>query len=307
VGTPTIDSVHQVLVLGSGAMGSQIAALCALAGYRTTTYDVEQDALDRAADQLRARLHRDVEKGRRTQADVDAAFDRLSFTADLDAAATTADFVLEAAVEQVDVKRQIFARLDAVAPAQAVLATNSSAIVSSQLADATGRPDRVCNMHFFNPALVMRCVEIVGGPETSAATITTTVGLARRLGKDPVVLAKEIPGFVANRILNAVRDEAIFLLEEGVASVEGIDSACRTALGYPMGPFELMDLTGIDIGCHAKLARHAVSGDPRDLPSRTVTGLVERGRLGRKTGAGFYTYDDQGRRHTRPDNEAGTR
>jgi 3-hydroxybutyryl-CoA dehydrogenase len=307
MGTPTIDSVHEILVVGSGAMGSQIAALCALAGYRTTTYDVEQDALDRAADQLRARLRRDVAKGRRAQADVDAAFDRLTFSADLDASATTADFVLEAAVEQVDVKRQIFARLDAVAPAQAVLATNSSAIVSSQLADATGRPDRVCNMHFFNPALVMRCVEIVGGPQTSAATITTTVGLARRLDKEPVVLAREIPGFVANRILNAVRDEAIFLLEEGVASVEGIDSACRTALGYPMGPFELMDLTGIDIGYHAKLARHAASGDPRDLPSRTVTGLVERGRLGRKTGAGFYTYDDQGRRHAGPDNEAGPR
>jgi 3-hydroxybutyryl-CoA dehydrogenase len=307
VGPPTIDSVHEIVVVGSGAMGSQIAALCALAGYRTTTYDVEQDALDRAADQLRARLGRDVEKGRRARADVDAAFDRLRFSADLDAAAMTADFVIEAAVEQVDVKRQIFARLDAVAPARAVLATNSSAIVSSQLADATGRPDRVCNMHFFNPALVMRCVEIVGGPQTSAATITTTVGLARRLDKEPVVLAREIPGFVANRILNAVRDEAIFLLEEGVASVEGIDSACRTALGYPMGPFELMDLTGIDIGYHAKLARHAASGDPRDLPSRTVTGLVERGRLGRKTGAGFYTYDDQGQRHARPDNEAGSR
>jgi 3-hydroxybutyryl-CoA dehydrogenase len=307
MGTPTIDSVHEILVVGSGAMGSQIAALCALAGYRTTTYDVEQDALDRAADQLRARLGRDVAKGRRAQADVDAAFDRLTFSADLDASATTADFVVEAAVEQVDVKRQIFARLDAVAPARAVLATNSSAIVSSQLADATGRPDRVCNMHFFNPALVMRCVEIVGGPQTSAATITTTVGLARRLDKEPVVLAREIPGFVANRILNAVRDEAIFLLEEGVASVDGIDSACRTALGYPMGPFELMDLTGIDIGYHAKLARHAVSGDPPDLPSRTVTGLVERGRLGRKTGAGFYTYDDQGRRHAGPDNEAGPR
>jgi 3-hydroxybutyryl-CoA dehydrogenase len=307
VGPPTIDSVHEIVVVGSGAMGSQIAALCALAGYRTTTYDVEQDALDRAADQLRARLGRDVEKGRRAQADVDAAFDRLRFSADLDAAAMTADFVIEAAVEQVDVKRQIFARLDAVAPARAVLATNSSAIVSSQLADATGRPDRVCNMHFFNPALVMRCVEIVGGPQTSAATITTTVGLARRLDKEPVVLAREIPGFVANRILNAVRDEAIFLLEEGVASVDGIDSACRTALGYPMGPFELMDLTGIDIGYHAKLARHAASGDPRDLPSRTVTGLVERGRLGRKTGAGFYTYDDQGRRHAGPDNEAGPR
>jgi 3-hydroxybutyryl-CoA dehydrogenase len=139
----------------------------------------------------------------------------------------------------------------------------------------------------------MRCVEVVRGPDTSDATVDTVVALTEQLGKQPVVLRKEIPGFVANRILGAARDEAIFLLEQGVASVEDIDAACRTALGYPMGPFELMDLTGIDIGYHAKLARHAVTGDPRDLPSRTVTELVERGELGRKTGKGFYTYPDK--------------
>jgi 3-hydroxybutyryl-CoA dehydrogenase len=304
---PNIHTVREVLVVGSGAMGSQIAMLCALAGYRATAYDIDTAALDRAAHQLRRRLDRDVEKGRRTRREVDAAFDRLTLSTDLDAAASSADVVIEAAVERLDVKREIFARLDAVAPAHTILATNSSAIVSSQLADATGRPDRVCNMHFFNPALVMRCVEIVRGAATSTATVAATVELARRLGKEPVVLHKEIPGFLANRILGAVRDEAIFLLEEGVASVEAIDTACRTALGYPMGPFELMDLTGIDIGYHAKLARHAVTHDPRDLPSRTVTALVERGELGRKTGKGFYTYDDQGGRHPRPDNETDPR
>jgi 3-hydroxybutyryl-CoA dehydrogenase len=148
-------------------------------------------------------------------------------------------------------------------------------------------------MHFFNPALVMRCVEVVGSDDTSPETMETVTALARRLGKEPVVLHKEIPGFVANRILGAVRDEAISLLEQGVSSVEDIDTACRTALGHPMGPFELMDLTGIDIGYHAKLARHDVTGDPRDLPSRTVTELVERGDLGRKTGKGFYSYEDE--------------
>jgi len=199
-------------------------------------------------------------------------------------------------VEKLDVKREVFARLDKLTPPHAILTTNSSAIVSSQLADATGRPDRVANMHFFNPALVMRCVEVVRGPDTSDATVDAVVALTRQLGKEPVVLRKEIPGFVANRILGAARDEAIFLLEQGVASVDDIDAACRTALGYPMGPFELMDLTGIDIGYHAKLARHAVTGDPRDLPSRTVTEHVERGELGRKTGKGFYTYDQNGHR-----------
>jgi 3-hydroxybutyryl-CoA dehydrogenase len=288
--------MERILVVGAGAMGSQIAMVCALAGYTTTVTDVADDALDRARSQLRGRLGRDVAKGRRTQDDVDAAFARLTFTTDLDAAAADADLVIEAAVEKLEVKREVFARLDKVAPARTILTTNSSAIMSSQLADATGRADRVANMHFFNPALVMRCIEVVGSAATSDATMAAVTELARSLGKEPVVLHKEIPGFVANRILGAVRDEAIFLLENGVASVEDIDTACRTALGYPMGPFELMDLTGIDIGYHAKLARHAVTDDPRDLPSRTVTELVERGELGRKTGKGFYTYDAEGNR-----------
>jgi 3-hydroxybutyryl-CoA dehydrogenase len=287
---------NRILVVGAGAMGSQIAMVCALAGHDTTVTDIADDALNRARSQLHARLDRDVAKSRRTREDVDAAFARLTFTTDLDAAAAGADLVIEAALEDLEVKREVFARLDRVAPPQAILTTNSSAIMSSQLADATGRPDRVANMHFFNPALVMACVEVVRGPATSDATVEAVVALAERLGKEPVVLRKEIPGFVANRILGAVRDEAIFLLENGISSVEDIDTACRTALGYPMGPFELMDLTGIDIGYHAKLARHAVTGDPRDLPSRTVTELVERGELGRKTGRGFYTYDSEGNR-----------
>ena len=199
-------------------------------------------------------------------------------------------------MEKLEVKREVFARLDKLCPARTILTTNSSAIMSSQVADATGRPDRVANMHFFNPALVMRCVEVVGSDATSEATTTAGVELTRSRGQEPVGRHKEIPGFVANRILSALRDEAISLLENGIASVEDIDTACRTALGHPMGPFELMDLTGIEIGYHAKLARHALSDDPRDLPSRTVTELVERGELGRKTGKGFYTYDEDGNR-----------
>ncbi|GAA4869052.1 3-hydroxyacyl-CoA dehydrogenase family protein [Actinomycetospora straminea] len=293
--------VHDVLVVGCGAMGSQIAMACALAGYRATAFDLDAGAFDRAAAELRRRLDRDVAKGRRDADAVTEAFERLSFTTDLDAAARRADFVIEAAAEDLEVKREVFARLDALAPAHTILTTNSSAIASSRIADATARPDRVANMHFFNPALVMRCVEVVGGPETSAATVATTTALARRLGKDPVVLRKEVPGFVANRILGAARDEAVSLLEQGVASVQDIDTACRTALGHPMGPFELMDLTGIDIGYRAKLARYAETEDPADRPSRTVTELVERGELGRKTGLGFYRYADDGTQYPRED------
>jgi len=202
----------RILVVGAGTMGSQIAMVCALAGHDTTVTDVTDEALDRARSQLQARLDRDVAKERRTRDDVDAAFARLTFTTDLDAAAADAALVVEAAVEKLDVKRELFARLDKITPPHTILTTNSSAIMSSQIADATGRPDRIANMHFFNPALVMRCVEVVGSEETSPETMQTVTALARRLGKEPVVLHKEIPGFVANRILGAVRDEAISLL-----------------------------------------------------------------------------------------------
>lgn len=296
-------SVNHVLVVGAGAMGSQIGMVCALAGLTATITDIAEPSLARTHADLRSRLARDVDKGRRTASDVETAFGRLSFTTDLTAAAATADYVIEAAVEKLDIKRTLFAELDNAAPPHAILATNSSSIVSSRIADATGRPDRVCNLHFFNPALVMKCVEIVRGPDTSDVTVATSVALADRLGKVPVVLQREIPGFIANRILGAVRDEAIFLLENGVASVTDIDTACRTALGYPMGPFELMDLTGIDIGYLTKQDRFAQSGDPRDRPSRSVTALVERGELGRKTGKGWYTYDHAGTRTPRPATE----
>jgi 3-hydroxybutyryl-CoA dehydrogenase len=295
-----IGEVRNIVVVGAGAMGSQIGMLCALAGFAATVTDIDQRALDRSKDQLRQRMTRDVEKGRRSADDVDAALERLTFSTDLTAAASTADFVIEAAVEKLDVKRRLFADLDRTAPPHAILATNSSGIVSSRIADATGRPDRVCNLHFFNPALVMTCVEVVRGPGTSDETVDTAVALAQRLGKAPVVLNREIPGFIANRILGAVRDEAIFLLESGIATAADIDTACRTALGYPMGPFELMDLTGIDIGYLTKKDRFAASGDPKDQPSKSVSALVERGELGRKSGRGWYDYDESGGRTARP-------
>ena len=295
-----MTEIKNVVVVGAGAMGSQIGLLCALAGYSASITDIAQEALDRAETALRQRMSRDIEKNRRTAADVDAAFGRLSFSTDLLAAAAAADFVIEAAVEKLAVKRRLFADLDRVAPPHAILATNSSSIVSSRIADATGRPDRVCNVHFFNPALIMKCVEVVRGPETSDDTVATAVELAERLGKTPVVLDREIPGFIANRILGAVRDEAIYLLENGIASVPDIDTACRTALGYPMGPFELMDLTGIDIGYLTKQDRYAESGDPKDQPSKSVSALVERGELGRKTGRGWYDYDEAGTKTPRP-------
>lgn len=293
---PNIENVRRILVVGSGAMGSQIGMVCALAGYEVALQDIEEEMLGRAREELERRMGRNVEKGRMSREEVEAAFGRMTFTTDLEGPASEADFVIEAVVERLDVKREVFRRLDQAAPGHAVLATNSSTIVSSRIADATGRPELVCNMHFFNPALVMRCVEVVRNPKTSDATVETTAELARRVGKEPVVINKEVPGFVANRILHAIRSEALWLYENGVASFEDIDIACRTALGHPMGPFELMDLTGIDVAYHAANSRYEESGDPKDRPAKSIVEKYERGELGRKSGRGWYTYDEEGRR-----------
>ena len=283
--------IGSVLVIGAGAMGRQIAMLCALAGIDTRCHDVDPARLGLATDELLAWAQRQLDRGRLEPADRDAAFSRLAFTRALDESAADVDVVIEAVVEKLDVKRDLFARLGGLAPRRTILASNSSSFVPSTMADASGRPDRFVNLHFFNPALVMKCVEVVPGPSTAPRTTATVAALAERLGKTAVILEAEIPGFVANRILNAVRDEAISLLEKGIAGVEAIDVICRTALGYPMGPFELMDLTGIDIGYLTKTARFAQTGNPADAPSASVSRLVERGELGRKTGRGWYLYD----------------
>jgi 3-hydroxybutyryl-CoA dehydrogenase len=296
VAEPRIENVRKILVVGAGAMGSQIGMVCALAGYDVAVQDVDEDALKKAQEQLKDRMSRNVEKGRIEQEKVDAAFDRMTFTPDLQGAVADADYVIEAAVERLDVKREIFAELDEAAPEHAILATNSSTIVSSRIADATKRPDRVCNMHFFNPALVMKCVEVVRNPETSDATIETAVELTRGIGKSPVVLEKEVSGFVANRILGALMDEAVDLYEAGVSSFEDIDTACKTALGHPMGPFELMDFTGIDVNYHVRMDRYEDTGDESMKPKKSVVEKYEKGELGRKTGKGWYEYDEQGRR-----------
>ena len=282
--------IRTVVVLGAGTMGSQIAAVCALAGYGTSLVDISQDQLDRARTQLEQRLSRDVEKGRRAREDVDAAWDRLTLTTDRDAAAATADLVIEAAVEDLSVKRTIFSELDAVCPGHTLLVTNSSNIVSSRVADATSRPDRVCNLHFFNPALVMACVEVVPHPGTAPETVDRMVSFVESLGKTPVRLKQEIPGFVANRLLGALRREALELYEAGIADFQDIDVAARTALGHPMGPFELMDLVGIDVVHLIRLAEYEQTGDPASLPAASIKEKYEAGDFGRKTGRGWYEY-----------------
>jgi len=286
-----LQDIKHVTVIGAGAMGSQIAMVCALAGYDTDVVDIAQEAVDRAAEQLRSRMDRDVSKGRRTREDVDAAFERMTFSTDRDECAAQADFVIEAAVEDLTIKRQVFAELDAVCPEHTILATNSSNIVSSRVADATNRPEKVCNVHFFNPALVMKCVEVVPNPATSPETVETAMALARSIGKEPVQLKKEVPGFVANRLLGALRTEALKLYEDGVADYQDIDVAARTALNHPMGPFELMDMVGIDVVYLIRLAEYEQTGDPASLPAESIREKYEAGEYGRKSGRGWYDYE----------------
>ncbi len=289
----TIDEVKQIAVVGAGAMGSQIAMVCALAGYDTAVCDAVQEAMKKAEVWAGKWLEERVAKGRLTAEQTAAARRHLTFAPSLAAAAKSADFVIEAIIEEEDAKRACFADLDKTCPPHAILATNSSSILSSRIAGATQRPEKVLNMHFFNPAVVMELVEVMGHPGTSEESIAITMELSRRIGKTPVRVRKEIPAFIANRILHAVANEALHLVEKGVATPEEVDLAVTKGLRYPMGPFRLMDLTGIDVGYHVRMARYRMSGDPADKPHPLIVEKFEKGEYGQKTCKGWYEYPEQ--------------
>lgn len=287
----SIEIIKQIAIIGSGAMGSQIAMVCALAGYHVALQDINEESLAKAKQSLQGHMQRSIDKGKLSQDQVNQAFDRLRLITSLEGAVSSADFVIEAIIENLQAKRDLFAQLDKLAPAHAILASNSSTMVSSAFAEVTQRPEKVCNMHFFNPTLVMELVEVVQGPHTSEETAQITLELSKRINKTPILLKKEISGFVANRILGKLMNEAIYLLEAGIATPEEIDLACTKALNHPIGPFALIDLTGIDVHYYVRKQRYEESGDEADKPSKTVTELFEKGWLGRKTGRGFYQYE----------------
>jgi 3-hydroxybutyryl-CoA dehydrogenase len=284
--------VKKVCVIGAGNMGHQISTLAALQGCRVSCVDSSSDQLKKAEVFVDSYLPGRVAKGKLTEDEAEKIRSNLTFTASLEEGAAEADLAIEAVTELLDLKKDIFQRLDKIMPAHAVLATNSSFFVSSLLAGSTGRPDKVCNMHFFNPALVMKCVEVVKGPHTSDYTADLMMEFARRLGKIPVLLKKEVYGFLVNRILAAINNEALFLLDTGVASEQDIDSAVTNALGHPLGPFSLMDLTGIDLSYHICMERYRETGDAAEKPSPTIVEKYVKGEWGKKTGVGFYRYSD---------------
>ncbi|WP_181347148.1 3-hydroxyacyl-CoA dehydrogenase family protein [Thalassobacillus sp. CUG 92003] len=290
------EHVNKITVLGAGSMGHQIAMLCALGGFDTYLQDINEQALTQATDQLDGHMTKWVKKGKISEHDKEAAFNRLHTTTNLEEAAADTDFVIEAVVEKLDVKQKVFKQLDEIAPAHAVFATNSSTIVNSQIAEVTGRPDRICNMHFFYPALVMDCVEVVQSDETSEETAQLALEVCDRIGRTRVLLRKELYGFIANRILFALTKEAVHLYEEGYADFKDIDTICEKALNHPIGPFALMDLSGIDVGYYGNVQLYHETGNPDDKPAKSVEEKVKKGELGRKTGKGWYDYTKEGAR-----------
>jgi 3-hydroxybutyryl-CoA dehydrogenase len=286
----TINDIKNICVVGAGNMGHQISLLCAIHGYKTTCTDVIPDILKKAEKFADTYLPGRVEKGKLTKEQAEAARKNISFTLDLKEAAKDADYVIEAVVEVLDVKRKIFADLDRLTPAHAILATNSSAIVSSLIADATKRPSKVVNVHFFNPALVMQLVEVVKGSHVSDETAQISMDLCTKLEKVPVLIKKEVEGFLLNRIFLAIYREALWMLEMGIATAEDIDKACVYGAGYPMGPFRLMDLTGIDLYYTMGIERFRKTGNFADLPVPSVVEKFVQGCHGEKTGKGWYDY-----------------
>lgn len=290
------EDIKTVVVIGAGAMGQQIAMNTVLNGraqdYKVILCDSFPAAIQKAekwaADYLAGR----VAKGRLTQEEADSVAANLTITSDVDGAAAQADFVIEAIIEDLEVKKELFGRISKLCKPDAILSTNSSNIVSSKLAGVTEHPERLLNVHYFNPALVMKLVELVKGPHTSDEAIEAAKALALNTGKTPIVLNKEIAGFVVNRINAAVVHEALSLLEQGIATVEDIDTACEKGLNYPMGPFRLMDLTGIDVNYYVRVDRFAESHDPFDAPNPLVIEKFKKGEFGRKTGKGWYEYPE---------------
>jgi len=276
-------------VIGLGQMGSQIALLSALRGFETRVYDVAPGAAERFLRWTDSYLRDRTEKGKIEPGVADQTRSRLSAQSSVKDCAGPADFVVEAVAEDVRVKRAVFTEADR-ATAAAHLFTNSSTIVSSKLIDGLVHPERVCNVHFFNPALVMDLVEVVRGLHTSDATITAAMDFARSLGKTPVLLKKEVRGFAVNRVLDSIWRESLYLVENEVISVEDLDTAITKGLGHPMGPFRLMDLVGIDLVYSTQMDAYKETGDERLAPSHLLVTKIENGELGKKSGRGWYSY-----------------
>lgn len=281
---------NNVAVIGAGLMGSGIAQVAAQAGHDVVLRDVTDDALARGRGAIESSYARFISKGTMSQADADSALARITTTTDLDAAAS-ADIVVEAVFESLEVKQQVFAQLDGVCQPNAVLATNTSALPITQIAAVTGRAEYVVGTHFFSPVPMMALCELVRGYRTSHETLARARAFAESVGKTCIVVSRDISGFVTTRLIAALCMEAARLVEAGVASAEDVDTACRLGFGHAMGPLRTMDLTGIDILVNASRNIFDGSGEEQFLPPELLSRMVAAGDLGRKSGRGFYGYE----------------
>jgi 3-hydroxybutyryl-CoA dehydrogenase len=281
-------SVQTIMVIGAGQMGSGIAQVCAQAGYSVLLNDLKAEFVERGLSGIKKNLNRQLDKGRMTAEQLDEIVGRITSSHDLQDAAKV-DLVIEAAVENMDIKAKIFAQLDEIAPAHAILASNTSSLPITEIAAATKRPEKVIGMHFMNPVPVMKLVEIIRGLATADEVYQTIEDITKTLEKVPVEV-NDFPGFVSNRILMPMINEAIYTLYEGVATKEAIDEVMKLGMNHPMGPLTLADFIGLDTCLYIMETLHEGFGDDKYRPCPLLRKYVKAGWLGKKSGRGFYTY-----------------
>jgi 3-hydroxybutyryl-CoA dehydrogenase len=281
--------MKNIVVIGAGTMGNGIAHVFAMTGYNVNLVDVSPDALNRAMATISKNLDRMVAKGSLTEAEKAVTLANITTNTDLSSAAANADLIVEAATENVDLKLKIFRQMDENAPEGCILATNTSSISITQIAAVTKRPTQVIGMHFMNPVPVMKLVEVICGYSTSAETLKTIMDLSKALGKAPVEV-NDYPGFVANRILMPMINEAIYTLYESVAGVEEIDTVMKLGMAHPMGPLQLADFIGLDVCLSILRVLHDGFGNPKYAPCPLLVNMVTAGKMGVKSGEGFYVH-----------------
>jgi 3-hydroxybutyryl-CoA dehydrogenase len=286
--------IKKIFVAGAGLMGGGIAQICAQAGYSAVMRDLSREILDKSLSGIRWSVGKLVEKGR-VKNTVDEIMARITLTTELRDAAD-ADFVFEAIIENLEAKRELFAALDSICPGHTIFGTNSSAIPVTEIATATRRVSRCVGTHFFSPVPMMRAVEVVKGHGTDTETVNAAEALCRSLGKETIRVNRDVAGIVLNRINFPSVIEAIKLVEAGVTTVDAIDKGVRFGFGRPMGPFETADMTGLDVGYHAMRAVYEETRDEKFFPPMLLQRKVKLGHLGRKTGIGWYCYDEKGNR-----------
>ena len=282
-------NIKRPFVVGAGIMGAGIGQLCAQSGYDVIVSDVSEEIVGKAREKIVKGMKGRIEKGKITQEEMDNILAKISWTSDL-SQASESDFVIEAASEKLDLKKNLFLKLDGICLPETILATNTTALSVSEIASATRRPHKVIGMHFFNPAVVMKLVEIIRGNDTSDETVAATRAFAEALGKIPIITFKEAPAGIVSRVLASLLNEAAIVYSDGIASAQDIDEAMKLGAGLPMGPLSLLDMIGLDIHLAKMETLYDKLKDARYKPPAVIKKLVNEGKLGKKTGEGFYKY-----------------